>query len=487
MAAWLVLGCGDGGEYEQVLDRAERQNKDFQTITGIDSIRMAVGYADRHGSANEQVRAHYLLGCAYRDAGDALKALEAYHDAADCADTTDVDCDYGLLIRVHGQASDLFRRQLLPHEMLGELEAQRHYALRIGDMRMAINALECSADAYRLMGVDDSVITIRRRASAQYERYGFPEEAAQTLSPCIEPLVDRGDTAAARRCIERYESSRQFFQDGEPIPRKAIHYYNKGRYCLAVGKPDSAEVYFRKLLRPDLAPDRLEAGYRGLYLLYRQQGPADSMAKYAGMQYEQTIHVLAATNAESVRQMQALYRYTHLQKQEEQVRAKARGRDWVIAVTLTVFVICLLIAFGLWKRSLGTVLSESSSSASRQDSQRTVPSESKPAPVSFGRDTPLSALFREEYHGELKKVIESWRPNLIDDDPAIDALAMSRFHFDFKKIMATAVYIDLGRLLSVHALTDDNTSTLSWYLFNHSNLSTSQPTLYAQLRKYKKR
>ena len=84
-------------------------------------------------------------------------------------------------------------------------------------------------------------------------------------------------------------------------------------------------------------------------------------------------------------------------------------------------------------------------------------------------------------------MIESWRPNLIDDDPAIDALAMYNFHFDFKKIMATAVYIDLGRLLSVHALTDDNTSTLSWYLFNHSNLSTSQPTLYAQLRKYKKK
>ena len=478
MAAWLVLGCGGGQEYGQVLDRAERQNRNWDSITGIDSIRMAVGYVDRHGSANEQVRVHYLLGCAYRDAGDAMKALEAWHDAADCADTTSTDCDYGLLIRVHGQASDLFRRQLLPHEMLGELEAQRHYALRIGDMRMAINALECSADAYRLMGVDDSVITIRRRASALYEQYGFPEEAAQTLSPCIEPLVDRGDTAAARRCIERYESSRQFFQNGEPIPRKAIHYYNKGRYCLAVGKSDSAEVYFRKLLRPGLAPDKLEAGYRGLYLLYRQQGPADSMAKYAGMQYEQTIHVLAATNAESVRQMQALYSYTHLQKQEELVRAKARVRDWVIAIAIFLL---------LLKSSLGTVLSESSSSAPQQDSPRTVPSESKPAPVSFGRDTPLSALFREEYQGELRTVIESWRPNLLDDDPAVDALDMYTFHFDLKKIMATAVYIDLGRLLSVHALIDDNTSTLSWYLFNHSNLSTSQPTLYAQLRKYKKR
>ena len=357
MAAWLVLGCGDGGEYGQVLDRAERQNRNWDSITGIDSIRMAVGYVDRHGSANEQVRAHYLLGCAYRDAGDALKALEAYHDAADCADTTRADCDYGLLIRVYGQSSDLFKRQLLPDEMLTELEAQRRYALRIGDMRVFINALERSADAYYLMARKDSVIPIRRRASALYERYGYPEEAAQTLSPCIEPLVDRGDTAEARRCIERYETSKAFFVDGEIVPRKAVHYYNKGRYCLAVGKTDSAEVYFRKLLRPDLAPDQLEAGYHGLYLLYRQQGPADSMAKYAGMQYEQTIHVLAATNAESVRQMQALYSYTHLQKQEELVRAKARVRDWVIAVTVTVFVICLLIGFGLWKRqqnSLGT-------------------------------------------------------------------------------------------------------------------------------------
>jgi tetratricopeptide (TPR) repeat protein len=351
MAAWLVLGCGEGQEYGQVLDRAERQNRNWDSITGIDSIRMAVGYVDRHGSANEQVRAHYLLGCAYRDAGDALKALEAYHDAADCADTTRADCDYGLLIRVYGQSSDLFKRQLLPDEMLTELEAQRRYALRIGDMRVAINALERSSDAYYLMARKDSVIPIRRRASAQYEQYGFPEEAAQTLSPCIEPLVDRGDTAAARRCIERYESSKAFFVDGEILPRKAVHYYNKGRYCLAVGKTDSAEVYFRKLLRPDLAPDQLEAGYHGLFLLYKQQrGPADSIAKYGELQYDQNNLVMAATNAERVQQMQALYNYTHFQQSEEQMRAEVRIRGWIIAVIVLVFIICLMIGFGLWKR-----------------------------------------------------------------------------------------------------------------------------------------
>ena len=486
-AALLVLGCG-GQEYAQVLDRAERQNQDYEPVTGIDSIRMAAEYYDRYGTYKDKVRAYYLLGCAYRDAGDVLKALEAYHDAADRADTTRADCDYGLLVKVHGQAADLLKRQHLPDEMLTELEAQQRYARRTGDMRTAINALERSADAYDLMAREDSVVTIRRRASALYEQYGFPEEAAQTLSPCIGPLVDSGDTAAARRCIERYETSRQFFQDGEPIPRKAIHYYNKGLYCLAVGKTDSAEVYFRKLLRPDLAPDQLEAGYRGLFLLYRQGGPADSIAKYGELQYTQTNLVQAATNADRVQQMQAMYNYAHYQQSEEQMRAELRLRGWIIAVTVSVLVIGLLII--IWKRSLGTVPSGSSSSAPQQDSRRTVPGESpkeKVVPVSFGTDTPLSALFREEYHGELRTVIESWRPSLTDDDPATDTLAMSRFHFDFRKIMATAVYIDLGRLLSVHALADDNVSTLAWYLFGHSNLSNSQATLYAQLRKYKKR
>ena len=100
--------------------------------------------------------------------------------------------------------------------------------------------------------------------------------------------------------------------------------------------------------------------------------------------------------------------------------------------------------------------------------------------------TPLSALFRLNFEGELRTVIESWRPCLIGDDPSIDALQLSYFEFDFNKILAMSVYIDLGHLLCKRPLVDDNMRTLADYLFEHSNLSNSQPTLYAQLRKYKK-
>ena len=111
----------------------------------------------------------------------------------------------------------------------------------------------------------------------------------------------------------------------------------------------------------------------------------------------------------------------------------------------------------------------------------------KDANPPFDADTPLSALFRESHHEELSQIIDSWRPYLKDNETDTDALAMSHFEFDFDKVIATHIYIDLGRLLYAHALKDDNMSLLAKYLFQHSNLSNSQSTLYVQLRKYKKR
>ena len=348
-AAWLVLGCTDGGQYAQVLDRAERQNQNWDSITGIDSIQMAVKYVDRHGSSNDKVRAHYLLGCAYRDAGEAMNALEAYHEAADRADTMSADCDYGQLMKVHSQSAELFKSQLLPYEMLEELDAQRRYAIKAGNMKAAINAQERSADAYYLLNKPDSVISLRMQASKMYEQCGFTEEAAQAVGPCIEPLVDRGDTAEARRCIERYETSKEFFKDGEILPRKLIHYYNKGKYYLATNQTDSAEVCFRKLIKPGLSPQKLEAGYRGMFLLFRHKNKLDSVAKYADLLFLEAIPVVEAVNKENIQQMQRLYNYSRIQREAKKSAEKSEQQEGMILILVVAAVVLALIVFGIIK------------------------------------------------------------------------------------------------------------------------------------------
>ncbi len=102
----------------------------------------------------------------------------------------------------------------------------------------------------------------------------------------------------------------------------------------------------------------------------------------------------------------------------------------------------------------------------------------------FDKDTPLLVLFRDNFHGELRKVIESWRPYLIDDDASVDALAMAHFEFDKNRIYSNKVYRDLCELDGLGAL-QVSLSQLARYLADHSNLSRSYATLYQQLKNYR--
>ena len=103
---------------------------------------------------------------------------------------------------------------------------------------------------------------------------------------------------------------------------------------------------------------------------------------------------------------------------------------------------------------------------------------------SFSAETPLSALFRENHHEELRKVIESWRPYMINDENATEALSLTHFEFDKGQIYSNKVYRDLCELDALGAL-QVSLSQLARYLAEHSNLSLSYATLYQQLKDYR--
>ena len=99
-------------------------------------------------------------------------------------------------------------------------------------------------------------------------------------------------------------------------------------------------------------------------------------------------------------------------------------------------------------------------------------------------DTPLSALFRNEHHEMLRNIINSWRSALIDS-PKEDALEMTTFFFDFDWIRPIEVYMDLTCLI-VHDGLYTTMKVLAHYMATHSNLSKSEATLYALLKRYKR-
>ena len=79
---------------QYLLQRTNAQNKTNVKFTSDSIAKELASHFDSHGTTNEQVLAHYLLGRAYSDMEEAPTALQAYYDAIGCADTTKADCDF---------------------------------------------------------------------------------------------------------------------------------------------------------------------------------------------------------------------------------------------------------------------------------------------------------------------------------------------------------------------------------------------------------
>lgn len=343
----LLLGCTyDRIRYDHILNQAEKQNADYDSITNLDSIKLAVEYFSDHGSANEQIRAYYLLGCAYRDMGEAPLALENYQNANNCADTVKTDCDYLCLMKVHSQMAELFYQQLLPYEMLHELDLVYKYALWIDNKPSAIKAIENRAGAYELLNQNDSVIQIRQSVYQLYKQHGYEKEAALSVGPLIDKLVTKERLTEAKQYIDIYEKETGFGKSHIIEKRRAIYYYIKGKYHLAIEQLDSAKYLFEKLLDPTLDNDQHEAGYRGLYLLYKKTGQKDSLAKYADLCYQLNDASYASEATQKMQQMQALYNYSRSQKEASIMKERADRNRLMLMTAVTV--LALIVALGIY-------------------------------------------------------------------------------------------------------------------------------------------
>ncbi len=331
----LLCACGNREKYARLLAEADSLNQNYIPFTTDSTMKEVVDYYDHHGTANERMRAYYLLGCVYRDLGEAPHALECYHDAVDCADTTARDCDFRLLGRIHGQMATLFGTQLLPRDMLRELKATYHYASLANDTMCAIIAIERQAVAYELLQQPDSGIIAVERAISLYNKYGLYQDEAIACQHLIVPYITKGDYQRAKKYIDLYErKSGRLDEDGNPQDRTNLFLYEKGLYYLAINEFDSAEVHFRKQLKVDEDLNCQEAANRGLALLYQKKHIPDSAAKYADISYQINDKRDMQVSSEESRHVEALYNYSR----NQQVAYQEHDRRTTFQLWLTIIV-----------------------------------------------------------------------------------------------------------------------------------------------------
>lgn len=342
----LALTCctteADRNRMRAGLDSINERNRNDQPFT-VSDVRPYVQFFDDHGTPNDRLLAHYLLGLAYYDHGEAPMALECYQDAADCADTTDADCDYAQLARVYGQMAQVFYEQGLYRQQLDYEKQSVKYAWRGKDTLLALRNHEQEFLAYKGLGIMDSVIMVIEHVAKEYIALGYPSDAAITLGGIIRPLIVMGDYKKAHYYMNMYEAKSGLFDSqGNIESGREIYYKTKGLFFLHTNNLDSAEYYFRKEMHDGKDYGNQNSAANGLALLYQKLQRPDSSAKYAIYAYAMLDSVYAQKATKEVERMQAMYDYTRHQKiaqQEKEIASAEKSKRQFTIALLLLFVI----------------------------------------------------------------------------------------------------------------------------------------------------
>ena len=336
----------------QIIAEADSMNRNYVPMTSDSLLLQACAFYDRHGTANERMRAHYLLGCVYRDLGEAPRAIDCYQEAADCADTLDSDCDYRTLGCIYSQMGDVYYGQLLLANTLEARKRAIHYASLACDTIGMLSDMKLSASVYILTNRNDSAEIILRKALDLYQQYGYRQGyllSSMMLMHVISAAPSRYEELGS--LIADFDNESNLFDDNHILaPEQRMFYYYKGLFYEEEKRLDSAEYYYRKIDYPQIPYTIRNSMYNGLLSVFQKRNIVDSITKYAQLYCEVNDSSIAIKDQDLTARLAASYRYNTIQKQSLDNAEKANRRMQIAIVLLVVAFIAMMTAFYFRRR-----------------------------------------------------------------------------------------------------------------------------------------
>lgn len=334
--------------YTQLLDEAEWMNQHDSLFT-TDSVmlRVARHYDHWWHPRNLRMKAYYFLGCTYRDLGEAPAAIHYYNIAAEQADTTSNNCDYSTLFRIYGQMAALYAQQSMPQEEREMLAKYRKYALQAGDTLNYIVGIEHEVIPSYMMDDTLGVFAYTDSASVLYRQYGNEQLAASVYPTAIYVSLLNKNYSRARRYMDVFENASGLFdEEGNITSERELYYYSKGLYSFGTGQIDSAEYWFRRLLKYGYT---LEAN-KGLLSVYQTEGNSDSVIKYSILAEESLLQWETKRQANAIIQSTAMYKYERNQSIALHKAEEARTA-WLLLILSFMLLFSLIgISFAIFRK-----------------------------------------------------------------------------------------------------------------------------------------
>ena len=333
---------------------AKAQNKAFVDFTSDSIAKEFTRYYDSHGTANERMMAHYLLGCVYRDLGEAPHAVDCYLDAISLADTTAKDCDFYTLSVVYSQMAVVYYDQLLLSNSIEAYRNASHFAFLAHNNKFGILDLEGIACAYILLNKEDSAEFLLKEVQQLYQKYGYTNNALQSSTKLLHMYVEKLEKQnESKLIIDKYDKESEFFDaNHELLPSKRQFYYYKGKFFETANQLDSAEYYYRKVFRPNMDFVSLNPMYEGLLSVFKKRHQSDSIAKYAQLYCEVNDSSIAKKDQDLTAQMAASYNYNRYQKEALENEKIAHHTQIILISILIGVAVVAFILYTIWRNHL---------------------------------------------------------------------------------------------------------------------------------------
>ncbi len=344
----LFLSCSDGDRMRGLMGHVDSLNQCYASLADDSVMPSVVSWMDRHGTANERMRAHYLAGCVYRDRQQAPEALDWYHGAALCADTASNDCDFKCLSRIYSQISGLYADQNMMETALETSDKAIYYAWMCKDTAAVLALMDNNSVYDYYLGNEDKALATIFRVHDLYCLYGDTLTANTALGPAIGIYLAKGEYGKAESLLEKYEHQ-SLLTGQEPFCEKQFYYLYcyKGLCFIETERYDSASYCFRKQINEGGTIDNVERGSQGLYKLYQKLGIIDSVSKYADICFSLKDSIAEASVYATLQQMQSLYDYSRHQSMAFQKAKEASILRQRMTAVFSCSVILVLSAFCL--------------------------------------------------------------------------------------------------------------------------------------------
>lgn len=319
--------------------------KRFYRLTNDSMMRQAVRHYDKHGTAYDKMRAHYILACMLYDDMKFKESQKECFTATQCNDTTTLR-SIKLLGKCYMLLGGISKKQPDNDIVRRSYEKAAYYAKETQDSCTLGDCYGHLVDHFRWENNYDMMYEYSRKAYDLYTKLGLKKDAYDELLPMSEVCLHRNELAKANEFLLEYEKNVICSPDAKYRYNQSefgVYYSNKGDYYLLKGMTDSAIICYHNELK--YCSELVKAStYGELANAYSIKNQTDSVNKYLAK------YIIAHSKADSLETSNNLHDgfYIHENEMLKKQNEMLVNDRWYyhfsspISIVILILTLCLL-------------------------------------------------------------------------------------------------------------------------------------------------